>query len=75
LSDTFNIRNGLKHGDALTPLLFNFVSEYAIKKVQEIQAGLTHQLLVYADVVNLLEDNIDTAKRNTATLTLVRRLV
>jgi hypothetical protein len=28
----------------------------------------THQLLVYADYVNLLEDNIDTIKRNTQTL-------
>jgi hypothetical protein len=24
LSDTFPIKNGLKHGDALSPLLFNF---------------------------------------------------
>jgi hypothetical protein len=28
----------------------------------------THQLLVYADNVNLLEDNIDTIKKNTQTL-------
>jgi hypothetical protein len=28
----------------------------------------THQLLVYADDVNLLGDNIDTTKRNTQTL-------
>jgi hypothetical protein len=27
-----------------------------------------HQLLAYADDVNLLEDNIDTTKRNTETL-------
>jgi len=30
LSDMFPIRNGLKQGDALCPLLFNFVLEYAI---------------------------------------------
>jgi hypothetical protein len=29
----------------------------------------THQLLVYADDVNLLGDNIDTLKKNTQTLT------
>jgi hypothetical protein len=37
--------------------------------VQENQLGLklngTHQLMVYADDVNLLRDNIDTTKKNT----------
>ena len=34
LSDMFPIRNSLKQGDALTPLLFNFVLVYAIRRVQ-----------------------------------------
>jgi len=34
LSDMFPIRNGLKHGDALSPLLLNFALEYAIRRVQ-----------------------------------------
>jgi hypothetical protein len=62
LSDSFPIQNGLKQGDALSPLLFNFVLEYTIRKVQENQAGLklngTHRLLAYADDLNLLGDNI-----------------
>jgi hypothetical protein len=35
LSDGFPIHNGLKQGDALSPLFFNFALEYAIRKVQE----------------------------------------
>ena len=32
--DRFPIRNGLKHGDALSPMLLNFALEYAIRSVQ-----------------------------------------
>jgi hypothetical protein len=67
LSDNFLIQNGLKQGDALSPVFFNFALEYAIKKVQEIQVGLklngTHQLLVYAADVIVLGDNIDAIKK------------
>jgi hypothetical protein len=53
-------------------LLFNFALEYAIKKVQtnevELKMNGTYQALAYADDVNLLEDNVDTVKKNTETL-------
>jgi len=34
LSDIFPISNGLKKGDALSPLLFSFVLEYAMRKAE-----------------------------------------
>jgi hypothetical protein len=50
------------------PLLLSFALEYAIRKVQQNQVSLemsgTHQLLVYADDINLLSDGINNIKEN-----------
>jgi len=77
LSDVFPIRNGLKQGDVLSPLLFNFASEYAIRRVQVIQDGSkvngTHHLLVYVDEVNIFGGSVHTIKENAEALVVASK--
>ena len=69
LYDMFLIKNGVTRGDALSPLLFNFALEYAIRRVQVNQDGLklngAHQLLVYVDDVNILGGNVHNVEKKT----------
>jgi retron-type reverse transcriptase len=65
LSDMFPIKNGLKQGDALSPLLFNFDSEYAIMRVQlNSKLNVTFQTSFYADDVNILGGSVHTIKKH-----------
>ena len=62
----------MKQGEALSPLLFNFSLEYAIRRVQVNQDDLklngTHQLLAYDDDVNILGGSVHTVKENAEAL-------
>ena len=53
-------------------MLFNFALEYAIRRVQVNQEGLiligTHQLLGFADDLNILGRSIHTIKKNAKAL-------
>ena len=64
---TFPIKNCLKQGKALSPLLFNFALQYVIRRVEvkqeELKLNGTHQLLVHADV-SILNGNVYTIKKN-----------
>ena len=77
LSDVIPIRNGLKNGDALKPLLFNVSLEYIIKRVQVNQDGLklndAHWLLFYADDVIMLGGRVHTMKENAESLTVASK--
>ena len=76
-SDVLLIKNDLKHGDALSPLAFNFALEYTIRKAQARQERLilngTHQFLVCADDVNILGGSIHTAKKSTKGLVVTSK--
>jgi hypothetical protein len=79
LSDIFYNKNGLKLADALSPLLFSSALGYAIRRVQVNQDGLklngTHQLLVYADVINILSGCVPTIKKNTVSLVVASKKI
>jgi hypothetical protein len=68
----FSIKNSLKEGDALTPLLFNISSEYVITRVQLNQVRLklnaTRQLLFCAVDVNILGGRVHAIKKNAEAL-------
>jgi len=75
----FPVKNGLEEGYAFSPLFFKFALQYANRKVQVNQDGLilngTHQLLVYADDVNILGGSTYSIKKNTEALVVARKKI
>jgi hypothetical protein len=71
LPDKFTMQNGLKQGDALSPLfsilLWNIHQEGLREPGKRILNG-THQLFAYASYDNIVGENIDTIQRNTKAL-------
>jgi hypothetical protein len=61
----------------LSAVVFNFALAYAIRRIQVNQDGLklngTHQLLVDADVVNILGGRVCTVKENAEALIVVSK--
>ena len=58
-------------------MLFNFVLAYAIRRAQVNQDGLklngAHQLLVYANDVDILGGSVHTTKKNTEALVVASK--
>jgi len=58
-------------------MLFNFALEYAIRRIQVNRDGLklngTHQLLAYADDINILAGSMHTLKENAEALVAATR--
>jgi hypothetical protein len=77
LSDIFPIRDGMKQGDVLLPLLFNFALECTIRRVQVHQDGLklngTHQLLAYVNDVNILGGSVYIVKEKVEALVVASK--
>ena len=69
----------MKQGDALSPLLFNYALEYAVRSIQANQKGLefdgTFQLLIYAGNVNVLGGSIHTVRKNTDALLIASKKI
>jgi hypothetical protein len=76
-SGVLPVTNGLKQGDGLSPLVFNFALGYAVRKVQVNEDGLklnnTHEILVYAVGDNTLGGSVHTIQENTEPLVVASK--
>jgi hypothetical protein len=68
----FTIQNGLKQGDALSPLLFNLAVDSSIRIVHKNLEGLelneTHKLMVCVDSVNILGEDVNTVRKHRSSI-------
>jgi hypothetical protein len=71
-SAMFLTGNGLKKGDALSPLFFNVALVFAIRRVKVFQDCLKlngiNELLVYGNDVNVLGGSVRTIRENAEAL-------
>lgn len=68
LSKAFEVKTGLKQGDALSPMLFNLALEKTIREMQKEPTGITIgirkiQVLGFADDLNILGSSLNDTKR------------
>jgi hypothetical protein len=79
LLDMFPFQNGLRQADASLQLLFNFVREYAIRKLEEnweeLKLNGPHQLLACADDAEVQNKNINTSNKTTEDVLHARKEV
>jgi hypothetical protein len=71
LSDAFAIQNDVKQGDNLYDhfqLCFRICNQEGPRKSGRLELIGTHQLLVYADDVNVLGKNTNAIRKNTEAL-------
>ena len=64
-------------GDAISPSLFKFALEYTIRRdeanQENLKLNITHQLLVYADEVNISGGSVRTIKKVADTLVVATK--
>jgi hypothetical protein len=75
-SDTIPIQKSLKQGETLSPLLFNFASEFSIRKNHANRRALKERNVLPPDFVNygsLLSEDVHTMK-NTQHLSVDSRV-
>ena len=70
-TDFFNVDSGVRQGDSLSPLLFNIVLDFVMKKVEQIGGGIEWTAgrrlrnLAYADDICFLSEDMTDMRRMT----------